>query len=56
MEYIDMDESEMYGSAVSEDTLLLVAAILGPEVKDKLLYPVVYPVVDEIVEHRRDTL
>lgn len=53
MEYIDMDESELYDSAVSEETLRLVAAFLGPEVKDKLLYPVV---VDEIVEHRRTAI
>ena len=49
MEYIEMDESESLGSTVSEETLRLVAAILGPEVKDMLLYPV----VEDVRLHRQ---
>jgi len=52
MEYIELDESESLGSTVSEATLQLVAAILGPEVRDMLLYPV----VEELVEPHRTAI
>ena len=52
MEYIEFDESESLGSTVSEGTLRLVAAILGPEIRDLLLYPV----VEELVEPHRTAI
>ena len=40
MDYIDMEDDGLE-SAVSDDTLYLVLLFCGPDVRDKLLYPVV---------------
>jgi hypothetical protein len=40
MEYIDMEEGELE-CAVSPETLYTILMLLGPEVRDMLLYPVV---------------
>lgn len=40
MDYIEMEEGELE-SAVSDKTLHLVLLFCGPDIRDKLLYPVV---------------
>lgn len=51
IDYIEMDESEMMDSIFSDDVLHLISVILGPEVRDRLLYPV----VDDVRLHNKSS-
>lgn len=50
MEYIDMEEDALE-CAVSPQVLYMVLVFLGPEARDKLLYPV----VDDVRLHDRSS-
>ena len=47
MKYIEFDDSELLHSDFDDKTLQLVAELMGPEIRDLLLVPLV-PVVDNV--------
>lgn len=49
MEYIEFDDSELLHSDFDDKTLNLIADLMGPDIRDKLLVPV----VDDVRLHNR---
>lgn len=49
MKYIEYDDSELLHSDFDDKTLNLIADLMGPDIRDKLLVPV----VDDVRLHNR---